>query len=274
MTKATRTQQYIFDFFKARWTDFNLFYKATTQDKYDWMPRVKHGPKIMDLLNSMHGIIHDQFLDFPLIPNVFVSPDVMFNNLDGFVRVLTDYQPYLTENGGGTSTEEEIWQTQKMADEIIEMVKEAKKIYDFDDALIPYQELRYALIVNDIRKFIDLLKSILASVSYSITRVQEGFFHSNVHLVLRLLGFDVVSEEATNRGRIDAVIRLYESIYILEFKFDESADVSERAMAQIKATDYAEKYGTEGKDIYLLGISFGADTRNINGYKFEKVIRR
>jgi hypothetical protein len=57
-------------------------------------------------------------------------------------------------------------------------------MYDMDDGLIPYQEFRYEFITRNVLEFIKLLRSILASVSYCITKTREGCFHSNVHLIL------------------------------------------------------------------------------------------
>ncbi|MCD8292024.1 MAG: PD-(D/E)XK nuclease domain-containing protein [Prevotella sp.] len=42
--------------------------------------------------------------------------------------------------------------------------------------------------------------------------LSEGYFHSNIHLVLKLLGVNVISEDATNIGRIDAAIELIDKI--------------------------------------------------------------
>jgi hypothetical protein len=138
--------------------------------------------------------------------------------------------------------------------------------------VIPYQELRYKLITKNVPDFIDILKSILASVSYAITKTQEGFFHSNVHLILKLLGFEIISEEQTNNGRIDSVIRFSDIIYIVEFKFNENEDLSNEALQQIKDKEYALKFAYEKKDILGIGVSFSKDNRNINGFKFEKLI--
>ncbi len=151
------------------------------------------------------------------------------------------------------------------------MIDSVKKIYDNEDTVVPYQELRFALIIQDVDGFIKILKSILASVSYAIAKIQEGYFHSNVHLILKLLGFDILSEEMTNVGRIDAVIRFSDVIYIFEFKFGKESDQSPVALQQIKDKKYAEKFEYEKKDILLVGVSFGEEEKNINGYVVEKV---
>ncbi|KAA6318311.1 hypothetical protein EZS27_031664 [termite gut metagenome] len=90
-------------------------------------------------------------------------------------------------------------------------------------------------------------------------------------MILKLLGFDILSEEPTSTGRIDAVIRFTEKIYIVEFKFSEKEDLKEEAFQQVIEKEYALKYVIEQKDIYGIGISFSKEKRNINGFKYEKL---
>ena len=161
---------------------------------------------------------------------------------------------------------------QTIKDELVEMIDYVQEVYNYDAQVLPYQELRYNLIVRNIDKVITGLKSILASIPYAIYKTKnEGLFHSNVHVILKILGFEIISEEITNNGRIDAVIRFAETIYILEFKFNKNnEDLSEQAYQQILDKRYAEKFHFDNKEMYLIGISFSEPERNINGYKHSR----
>ena len=225
----------------------------------------------MDFIINIHAYIEEKFYAEKLIPQNFPTPDALLHSLDLFKKYLTDNQHLLDLNFCNEETDYVISNLQKIKDELIQAIDYTKTIYDHEDTVIPYQELRYKLIVNDISGFVDILKSILASVSYAITHNQEGFYHSNVHLVLKLLGFDILSEEMTNNGRIDAVIRFSDNIYIVEFKFSDNKDTSVIALQQIKDKEYALKFSIERKDIFGIGISFGKDKKNINGFKSEKL---
>ena len=227
----------------------------------------------MDFLHAIHGNIEDQFCFKKLIPHKFATPDALLIALDLFGKYLEDNQKYIDANIDGDNTNYIVIEIQKIKNEIVQAIDYAKIIYDYEDTKIPYQELRYKLITNNIRDFVEILKSILASVSYAITKTkaQEGYFHSNAHLILKLLGFEVISEELTNNGRIDAVIRFSDKIYILEFKFDKNQDLSKEAIQQIKDKEYALKFLTENKAIYGIGISFSIEARNINGFRTEKL---
>lgn len=225
----------------------------------------------MDFIISIHGNIEEKYYSEKLIPHNFATPEALLHSLDCFKKYLNDKQELLDLNFAGEKTSYIITDLQKIKDELIQAIDYTKTIYDFEDTVIPYQELRYKLIVNDISGFVNVLKSILASVSYAITHNQEGFYHSNVHLILKLLGFDILSEEMTNNGRIDAVIRFSDKIYIVEFKFSDKDDISMTALQQIKDKEYALKFTIERKEIIGIGISFGKDKKNINGFKSEKL---
>lgn len=111
----------------------------------------------------------------------------------------------------------------------------------------------------------------MVSVSYAITKVHEGYFHSNVHLVLKLLGFEIISEESTNNGRINAVVRFVDIIYIIEFKFEDGKDVSKTALQQSKHKKYDQIFLIEHKEIVGIDVRFDKKDRNINGFVFEKI---
>ena len=81
------------------------------------------------------------------------------------------------------------------------------------------------------------------------------------------MGFDIISEESTNIGRIDAVIRFSETIYIFEFKLGSSLE----AITQIKRKKYYEKFIVEKKEILLVGVGFNLINRNTSDYQTERI---
>jgi len=92
----------------------------------------------------------------------------------------------------------------------------------------------------------------------------EGFYASMLYVYLQSLGCDVIGEDVTNRGRIDLTIKINNIIYILEFKMG-SGD----AMAQIKEKKYYEKYLSLKEPIYLVGINFDENIKNISKFEWE-----
>jgi len=132
-------------------------------------------------------------------------------------------------------------------------------------------ELYLALINANLEEFKNSLKSIFASIPYNnytnnnISKA-EGFYASVVYVYLQSLGFDIIGEDVTNKGRIDLTIKLSDKIYIIEFKVGD-----DDALSQIKEKKYHEKYKNKNKDIYLIGINFDEKEKNISKFEWEKL---
>ncbi|HLP44858.1 MAG TPA: AAA family ATPase [Candidatus Kapabacteria bacterium] len=123
-----------------------------------------------------------------------------------------------------------------------------------------------AIQAGDIDRFIQEIKSLLASVPFHIFMSdKEAYYHSLIYLILSLSGAAARCEDPTNRGRIDAVLETAKKIYIMEFKMGNERE----ALKQIKEMKYYEKYLASGKEIVLLGIGFDPGNRNIGNYLTE-----
>lgn len=264
-------EQYLRDFFSERFEFLDFFYRAVHKQRTWGIYKLNHGTKLMDLIISIHARVEDNLHFDHLIPQQFATPDKLFQYLNELKIFLNSQQYLLDANEQGEDTDHIIVDLQRIKDDLVAMVDYVKKIYDQEEAFIPYQELRYQLITKNVHGFVSTLKSILASVSYAIAKVKEGHFHSNVHVVLKLLGFEIIAEETTNLGRIDAVIRLSDLIYIIEFKFGKDKDLSGEALQQIRDKRYAEKFLLDKKEIIGVGISFDEANRNINGVLYESL---
>lgn len=128
-----------------------------------------------------------------------------------------------------------------------------------------------ALIAGNIQSFKDEVFEMLAQIPYSnytnnTIEVYEGYYASVMFAFLSSIGFDVIPEDRSNKGRIDMTLILPEYIYIMEFKVDLP---SESAIEQIKSKKYYEKYLNSGKQIFLIGVHFSSEDRNIKEMKWE-----
>jgi hypothetical protein len=81
-----------------------------------------------------------------------------------------------------------------------------------------------------------------------------------MYIITKLMGFYVQAEYRTSRGRIDLLIGTDKYIYIIELKFEGSA---EEAMKQIQTKDYALPFAIDGREIIRIGANVSKDTRNI-----------
>ena len=121
--------------------------------------------------------------------------------------------------------------------------------------------------IADMESFKTIFTSLFASLAnnnYTKNDIAsyEGYYASVFYAYLAASGFDIVAEDVTSLGRIDLTIKLNNNIYIIEFKVDGT-----NALKQIIDKEYATKYMAENKNIYLIGIEFSKDKKNI--MKFE-----
>ena len=112
-----------------------------------------------------------------------------------------------------------------------------------------------------------VLSSIFASIPYyELVFDRESAWHAGFVCMMNIVGADIIPESATNKGRIDCVLKCPNDIYIIEFKFNQSAM---DAISQIKKNKYYESYMKEKKAIHLLGINFSTEEKNIIEWKDE-----
>ena len=87
-------------------------------------------------------------------------------------------------------------------------------------------------------------------------------------MVFRLLGADIRTEVKTADGRIDAVVENADTVYVLEFKLNGTA---QDALAQIKDKNYCLPYSNSDKKVIAVGVEFSWQTRNIAEWKTQNV---
>ena len=143
---------------------------------------------------------------------------------------------------------------------------------DSDSRLISstlHRNMLLALSNADMEGIKDTLHTLFASLPYqnyanNNISLYEGFYASVVYAFLASLGVPLIGEDTTNRGRIDLTLNMEQKVYIIEFKMGGG-----NALEQIKAKKYYEKYWNMHKDIYLVGINFDEEERNLSGFTFQ-----
>ncbi len=85
------------------------------------------------------------------------------------------------------------------------------------------------------------------------------------------MGIDIIGEDVTNKGRIDLTLFIEDKIYIIEFKVIANDKEQGTALKQIKEKKYHEKYIKEDKEIYLVGMEFSEEEKNIVNFEWEKI---
>jgi len=122
-------------------------------------------------------------------------------------------------------------------------------------------KIKKALDARNLEWFIQLVNILFETLPYQIfIEGREAFFHAILHIALNATGMFVETEVSTAKGRVDAVIHSGETIYIMEFKLDESA---ESALRQIREQRYGSKYLERGKEVLALGINFSSELKAV-----------
>ncbi|MEM1668807.1 MAG: PD-(D/E)XK nuclease domain-containing protein, partial [Thermofilaceae archaeon] len=125
-----------------------------------------------------------------------------------------------------------------------------------------------------VEEFKEILRSLFASIPYEWYRKNnlseyEGYYASVVYSFLAGTGLEMVAEEYTSKGRVDLVVRVDEKVYVIEFKVMEGGKA--KALEELKRKGYVEKYRGQGREVYLVGIDFDAEERNIKAFEWERV---
>ncbi|BBP44530.1 ATP-binding protein [Thiosulfativibrio zosterae] len=150
----------------------------------------------------------------------------------------------------------------------------------YQDDSLRAKPLSRALREQNPEDFKQALFSIFASIPYNNytnnnIKNYEGFYASVIYVYLQSLGLNIIGEDVTSQGRIDLTIIMEQAIYIFEFKVDHlgqfSGQHSANALQQIKEKRYADKYRDAQKPIYLIGIHFDTQQKNISQFEWEKV---
>ncbi len=97
----------------------------------------------------------------------------------------------------------------------------------------------------------------------------EGYYASVFYSYFAGLGLDVRVEDSSSHGRLDMAVLFNDNVYLFEFKVVEMASEG-AAMAQLKEKRYADKYRALGQPIYLIGVEFSKDDRNITDFDVEQ----
>ena len=113
-----------------------------------------------------------------------------------------------------------------------------------------------------------LLNDFLETVPYCDNTHYEGHWQQTLYIMFALLtNYDILVEQHTAKGRIDITMETADTIYVMELKFNKSA---EEALAQIEAKHYADAFKMSGKKVVKIGLNFSVkDEVNCLEWKIE-----
>ena len=99
-----------------------------------------------------------------------------------------------------------------------------------------------------------LLKTFLETVPYCDNTNYEGHYQQMMYIIFALLtNFCILVEQHTAKGRTDLTMETHDTIYVIELKFNKTA---EEALQQIKDKHYADAFALKGKPVIKIGINY------------------
>ncbi|MCX8472686.1 MAG: AAA family ATPase, partial [Sediminibacterium sp.] len=133
-----------------------------------------------------------------------------------------------------------------------------------------YSLLNDAFENNDLTKVFDIANTVVANATSLIyLKPNEYLYNAIFYLVFKIFGISVASEVCTDRGRMDAVIYCTNTIYIIEFKLNETA---QKALSQINKKNYTSKFSLDKRNIVLVGVSVDKETYTIKEFEAQNLM--
>jgi len=141
-------------------------------------------------------------------------------------------------------------------------------------------ELVQALGDNDFPAFMGKIRDLLSEFPHTWHDQAklgdyESWYASLLYMSFRTTPVELKAEEMTKHGRSDLVLLHEGQVFVLELKMAENEAGTEKgldsAITQIREKGYSEKYRGRGEPIYLIGMVFGREERDLLDIRVEKL---
>ena len=91
----------------------------------------------------------------------------------------------------------------------------------------------------------------------------EGFYEWSMMLIFNMLNVYVQTQVRCAGGRADLVVRMPDTIYVIELKVNGTA---QEALDQIEQKGYATPYLTDGRKVVKVGVKFSTESKTIEDW--------
>ena len=130
------------------------------------------------------------------------------------------------------------------------------------------------LLANDFEELERLLTAFFASIPYqwhtnNEIANYEGYYASVFYSYFASLGLSITVEDSSQAGRLDMAVEFNDNVYLFEFKVVDQVATG-AALGQLQARGYAAKYRGRGAAMYLIGVEFSQQTRNVAAFEVEQ----
>ena len=113
-----------------------------------------------------------------------------------------------------------------------------------------------------------ILNTFFSGIDYAIKIKREHYYQSIFYIIFSLLGYRIQTEVHTGEGRIDALVKTTEHIFLFEFKLDQKP---EKALEQIIKRGYYKQFASDPRKTILVGVNFDSVRGMIGEWKIKHV---
>ena len=139
--------------------------------------------------------------------------------------------------------------------------------FELDDFELTAERSAQELVADELgAKFAALLKTAFAKIPHEWLDKDEKEIKRYFLAFMVFARAEVNSEEQHSLGRPDSVVKTEKAIYIVEFKYDKSA---EAALAQCRERRYADAYSSDGRRVIYVGVNYDPAIRTVDAVKTE-----
>ena len=204
----------------------------------------------------------EKMREFHVLPSQLGKVRAKAASFDAATERMTSLTPLLYQSGYLTIKDYE----KKIDVYTLDFPNKEIEVGLFDSLLPGYLESGIdagRVVVADISTYINsgemdealqLLADFLETIPYCDNTHYEGHWQQTLYIMFALLtNYDILVEQHTAKGRIDITMETADTIYVMELKFNKSA---EEALAQIEAKHYADAFKMSGKKVVKIGLNF------------------
>ncbi len=120
---------------------------------------------------------------------------------------------------------------------------------------------------RDLDAFFNQIKAIISGFPYQLfVKATESIYQGILLGILKGMGLRAYAETPTNLGRIDLVIEMPQTTYVIELKLNSNPEVG---LHQILEKTYHQQFLKKGKKIVVIGVNFSSKGRNLSAWKAQ-----
>ena len=116
--------------------------------------------------------------------------------------------------------------------------------------------------------FMNRLQSLFAGFGHDLKFDEERNVQNAMLLIFSLVGIHADAEVRNSDGRIDILVRTADYVYIMELKYNRSA---EEALRQIEEKEYALPWSVDSRNVIEIGINYSSEKRRIDDWVVKRV---